>query len=146
MNITFKKLRPDAIIPHSATKQSAGLDLHACLDVPLTLNPGECVTIHCGVACCPEDENVVMLVFIRSSMGRLHQITLANSVGVIDSDYRGEIMVPIINHGTKPYTLEPGERFAQLVVVPAIFANVLEAETLPETERGEKGFGSTGRL
>lgn len=146
MKLTFKKLREDAIIPHSQTKTSAGLDLHVCLDEPLTLGVGEIITLHTGIALCPEREDVAILVFIRSSLGRLHGLTLSNSVGVIDSDYRGEIMVPIINHGAEPYTFQPGERFAQLVVTPVIFPEIEEADTLPESERGLNGFGSTGKL
>lgn len=146
MKLLFKKIRENAAIPLAATKTSAGLDLHACIDTAITINVGETVTIPCGIACCPERDDVVMLVFIRSSLGRKFGITLANSVGVIDSDYRGEILVPIINHGCAPYTLEPNERFAQLVVTPVIFPEVEEVGSLPESERGENGFGSTGRL
>ena len=146
MKLTFKKLRPGAKIPAAATKLSAGLDLHACIDEPVTIPVGKSVTIPCGVGCCPERADVVMLIFIRSSLGRNHGLTLANSVGVIDSDYRGEIMVPIINHGSEPYTLQPGERFAQMVVTPLIFPSVEEADELNPSERGLNGFGSTGKL
>ncbi len=146
MKLTFKKLREGAIIPHSQTKTSAGLDLHACMEEPVTISPGEIKTLYTGVACCPEREDVAILVFIRSSLGRLHGLTLSNSVGVIDSDYRGEIMVPIHNHGDEPYTFHPGERFAQLVITPVIFPEIEEADELPQSERGEQGFGSTGKL
>lgn len=146
MTLTFKKLKPNAIIPHSATKTSAGLDLCACIDSPITIGVGEIVTLPTGIACAPDREDVAMLVFVRSSLGRLHGLTLANSVGVIDSDYRGEILVPIINHGKEPYTVAPNERFAQLVITPVIFPKIAEADELPETERGEKGFGSTGKV
>ncbi len=146
MKLTFKKLKDHAIIPHAATKTSAGLDLHACLDEPYTLAPNEIFTVPTGVACAPDREDVVMLVFVRSSLGRKFGLTLANSVGVIDSDYRGEILVPMINHGAEPYTLQNGERFAQLVVTPVIFPEICEADELDETERGDQGFGSTGRL
>lgn len=146
MKLTFKKLRPNAIIPKSATAQSAGLDLHACIEQPITIPVGSSVTIPCGVGCCPERADVVMLIFIRSSLGRKYGLTLANSVGVIDSDYRGEILVPIINHGQEPYTIQPGERFAQMVITPLIFPLVEEADELPASERGLGGFGSTGKL
>ncbi len=147
LNLQIKKLRPDAILPQAATKLSAGLDLHACIDEPMTLPVGEIVTIPCGIAVCPDlrDGNVVMLVIIRSSLGRKHGLTLANSVGVIDSDYRGEILVPIINHGSEPYTFESGERFAQLVPLFVPICTVTEAEELPESDRAG-GFGSTGRI
>ncbi len=146
MKLTFKKLRDSAIIPAPATAQSAGLDLHACIEEPLTIGVNERASIPCGVACCPERKDVVLLIFIRSSLGRKFGITLANSVGVVDSDYRGEIIVPIINHGSEPYTIEPGERFAQLVVTPVIFPEVECSDELEPSERGERGFGSTGRL
>lgn len=146
MKLTFKKLNENAIIPRSATKTSAGLDLHACLDEPMTILPGEIKTVPTGIACAPEREDVVMLVFVRSSLGRKFGLTLANSVGVIDSDYRGEILVPMINHGREPYILQNGERFAQLVVTPVIFPEICEADELNKTERGDQGFGSTGKL
>ena len=146
MVLKFKKLRENAVIPRPATSQSAGLDLCACIDEPLTLHVGEIATIPCGIACCPDRQDVALLVFVRSSLGRKHGLTLANSVGVVDSDYRGEIMVPIINHGASDYTFEPGERFAQLVVTPVIFPEIEQAQELPGSERGMGGFGSTGRL
>lgn len=146
MTLKIKKLKENAIIPKRETKGSAGLDLHACIDAPAVIGVGEIFTVPTGIALSPEREDIVMFVIIRSSLGRKHGLTLANSVGVIDSDYRGEILVPIINHGTEPYTLNPGERFAQLVITPVIFPEVLEADELDSTERGERGFGSTGRL
>ncbi len=146
MKLKIKKLKPNAIIPKRETKGAAGLDLHACLDEPVTIGVGEIFTVPTGVALEPEREDIVMFVIIRSSMGRKYGITLANSVGVIDSDYRGEILVPIINHGTEPYILQPEERFAQLVITPVIFPEVSESDSLDSTERGEQGFGSTGKL
>lgn len=146
MKLTFKKLRDNAIVPTAATKLSAGLDLHACVDEPTVIPVGGIVNFPTGIAVSPEDENVVMLVFVRSGIGRKFGLTLPNSVGVIDSDYRGEISVPIINHGAEPYTMMPGERFAQLVTVPAIFPKVEVSDELPDSERGTQGFGSTGRL
>ncbi len=146
MKLTFKPLREGAIIPHAQTKTSAGLDLHVCTEKPITIAPGEIKTLYSGVALCPEREDVVIFVIIRSSLGRLHGLTLSNSVGVIDSDYRGEIMVPIINNSSEPYTFMPGERFAQLVVCPVIFPEIEVADELPDSERGDKGFGSTGKL
>lgn len=146
MKLTFKKLRDNAVIPKAQTASSAGLDLCACIDQPMRIGSGEIKTIPCGIACCPDRSDIVLLVFIRSSLGRNHGITLANSVGVIDSDYRGEIMVPLVNHGDRDYILEPGERFAQLVAVPILFPSVDQSDSLPSSERGEQGFGSTGRL
>ena len=146
MTLTFKKLREGAKIPTAATRLSAGLDLYACIPAPVTINPGESFNFPTGIAVCPDDENVVMLIFVRSGHGVKHCLTLPNSVGVIDSDYRGEISVPIINLGHEPYTMQPGERFAQLVTVPVLFPDTAVADSLPETERGIAGFGSSGRL
>lgn len=148
LHLKIKKLRESAILPSCATEESAGLDLHACIDEPLTVGVGEIATIPCGIAVCPDTSSggAVMLIFIRSSLGRKYGLTLANSVGVIDSDYRGEILVPIINHGTEPYTLECGERFAQMVPLTIPKCIVTEEDTLPESKRSEGGFGSTGRL
>ncbi|MBQ8623234.1 MAG: dUTP diphosphatase [Oscillospiraceae bacterium] len=146
MTLKIKKLKPNAIIPKRETQGAAGLDLHACLESPVTIEVGEIFTVPTGIALSPEREDIVMFVIIRSSLGRKHGLTLANSVGVIDSDYRGEILVPIINHGDKPYTLAPDERFAQLVITPVIFPEVCETHDLDRTERGESGFGSTGKL
>ena len=146
MKLTFKKVREGAIIPSAATRLSAGLDLHACIPEPVTIEPGEIVNFPTGVAVYPEREDVVMLIFMRSGLGRKHGLSLPNSVGVIDSDYRGEISVPIINLGKEPYTMVPGERFAQLVTTPVIFPEVGEADELPESERGTSGFGSSGRF
>ena len=146
MTLKIRKLNPNATIPKRETKGAAGLDLHACLNSPVTIGVGEIFTVPTGIALSPEREDIVMFVIIRSSLGRKHGLTLANSVGVIDSDYRGEILVPIINHGDKPYTLSPDERFAQLVITPVIFPEVCEALDLDSTERGDAGFGSTGKL
>lgn len=146
MKLTFKKIRENAVIPTAATKQSAGLDLRACIAEPTVINPGEIVSFPTGLAVCPEREDVVMLIFMRSGLGSKFGLTLPNAVGVIDSDYRGEISVPIINHGKEPYTMMPNERMAQIVTLPVIFPEVEEADQLPETERGTQGFGSTGRM
>lgn len=146
MKLTFKKLRENAKIPAAATKLSAGLDLSACIDEPVTLQPGDIASFPIGLAVCPEREDVVMLVFPRSGLGSRHGITLPNSVGVIDSDYRGELSVPLINLGREPYTVMPGERIAQLVTTPVIFPEVCKASEIPESERGTSGFGSSGRF
>lgn len=145
MQLKIKKLREDAIIPKRETDGAAGLDLHACLDNPVTIEPGRTFLVPSGIAVSPERKDVTMLVIIRSSLGRRFGLTLANSIGVIDSDYRGEILVPVINHGEEAYTMNPGERFAQLVIVPVIFPEILECDELDKTSRGEKGFGSTGK-
>ena len=145
MEIKIKKLKPSAAIPERATPQSAGLDLRACIDAPVEIPAGEIRNFPIGIAVAPEREDVVMLVFPRSGLGR-KGVTLPNAVGVSDSDYRGELQVPLINLGRETYTVQPGERIAQLVTVPVIFAEAVEADELSETERGSSGFGSTGRF
>ena len=143
--LKMKKVRENAIIPKRATAGSAGLDLCACIDEPLTVKAGERAVIPSGIAIALESSEVVALVFARSGLAIKHGISLSNSVGVIDSDYRGEICVGIINPSREDYTVNPGERIAQLVLTPVIPAEPVEVESLDETERGAGGFGSTGR-
>ena len=143
--LKMKKVRENAIIPKRATAGSAGLDLCACIDEPLTVKAGERAVIPSGIAIALESSEVVALVFARSGLAIKHGISLSNSVGVIDSDYRGEICVGIINTSRENYTVNPGERIAQLVLTPVIPAEPVEVESLDETERGAGGFGSTGR-
>ena len=143
--LKMKKVRENAIIPKRAPAGSAGLDLCACIDEPLTVKAGERAVIPSGIAIALESSEVVALVFARSGLAIKHGISLSNSVGVIDSDYRGEICVGIINTSREDYTVNPGERIAQLVLTPVIPAEPVEVESLDETERGAGGFGSTGR-
>ena len=143
--LKMKKVRENAIIPKRATAGSAGLDLCACIDEPLTVKAGERAVIPSGIAIALESSEVVALVFARSGLAIKHGISLSNSVGVIDSDYRGEICVGIINTSREDYTVNPGERIAQLVLTPVIPAEPVEVESLDETERGAGGFGATGR-
>lgn len=143
--LKMKKVRENAIIPKRATAGSAGLDLCACIDEPLTVKAGERAVIPSGIAIALESSEVVALVFARSGLAIKHGISLSNSVGVIDSDYRGEICVGIINTSREDYTVNPGERIAQLVLTPVIPAEPVEVESLDETERDAGGFGSTGR-
>ena len=143
--LKMKKVRENAIIPKRATAGSAGLDLCACIDEPLTVKAGERAVIPSGIAIALESSEVVALVFARSGLAIKHGISLSNSVGVIDSDYRGEVCVGIINTSREDYTVNPGERIAQLVLTPVIPAEPVEVESLDETERGAGGFGSTGR-
>lgn len=143
--LKMKKVRENAIIPKRATAGSAGLDLCACIDEPLTIKAGERAVIPSGIAIALESSEVVALVFARSGLAIKHGISLSNSVGVIDSDYRGEICVGIINTSREDYTVNPRERIAQLVLTPVIPAEPVEVESLDETERGAGGFGSTGR-
>ncbi len=142
--LKMKKLRPDAVIPKRATAGSAGLDLAACMDAPVTIAPGDLAMIPTGLAVAIP-ENTVGLIFSRSGLGVKHGITLSNSVGVIDSDYRGELRIGVCNVGSEPYEIAPGERIAQLVVTPILTLPVEETCDLGETARGEGGFGSTGK-
>ncbi len=144
MNLQIRKLRESALLPTRATAQSAGADLHACLANPVVLRPRETVMVPTGIAVQPENPESVMLIFPRSGLAAKHGITLANAVGVVDSDYRGEIQVPLHNIGSAPFTVGHGMRIAQLVVMPVVFPEIVETETLEETARGSGGFGSSG--
>ena len=143
--VKVKKVRENAVIPQRATDGSAGADLTACLEEPLELLPGKLAKIPTGIAIELADPGLAAFLFGRSGLGVKHGITLSNSVGVVDSDYRGEICVGLCNVSDEPYTIQPGERVAQLVIMPVIQAEFVEAETLGETQRGEGGFGSSGK-
>lgn len=143
--LKMKKLRPDAVLPTRGSAGAAGLDLYACLEAPVTLQPGALERIPTGIAIALPGPDTVGLIFGRSGLGVKHGITLSNSVGVIDSDYRGELQVGLCNVGSEPYTIQPGERFAQLVVMPVFTPIPVEVQELDGTDRGEGGFGSTGR-
>lgn len=146
MKLKIKKTDPRAELPVRGTPGSAGLDLRAVLDEPMTLPPGALVSVPTGIAIGLPSPDTVGLVFARSGLAVKHGIGLSNGVGVIDSDYTGEIRVGLINQSAVPYALHPGERIAQLVVMPICRPELVEADTLEETERGAGGFGSTGRL
>lgn len=144
MTLYFKKLKESAILPQRATPLSAGVDLCACLDAPVELKPGSTVLIPTGLAVQPSETDVALLIYPRSGLATKHGITLANAVGVVDSDYRGEIGVALHNLGAEPFFVEHGMRIAQLVVTPVIFAETVQTDELDETERGSGGFGSSG--
>lgn len=141
--VPIKKLKENAVIPTYGTPYAAGADLYACLDAPVTVQPGQTVMIPLGFAM-ELPEGYAGFVFARSGLAAKRDLAPANKVGVIDCDYRGECMVPIHNHGQHPQTVEPGERIAQMAVMPFLAVEFLETETLSETARGEGGFGSTG--
>ncbi len=144
MILKIKMTDPKATLPYRGTPYSAGLDLCACLEQPHTLMPGEIAVIPTGIAMeipCGQ----VGLVFARSGLGIKHGVALANGVGVIDSDYRGEIKIGLINQGASPYTIAHGERIAQLAVMPVSFPDIELVKELSSTQRGEGGFGSTGK-
>ena len=142
--LKIKKVQENAVIQKRATEGSAGLDICACIDAPLTLSGGDTALIPTGLAIELPSSQYGAFVFARSGLSIKHGIGLLNAVGVIDSDYRGEIKVGVINQIKEPYTIEPGERIAQLVIMPVATLPVEEAQTLGESERGAGGFGSTG--
>ena len=144
MEVRIKKLDERARLPRYGSAYSAGADLCALLDEPVTILPGQTALLPTGLAA-EIPEGYVGLVFARSSLGIKRGLAPANKVGVIDADYRGEIRVGLLNHGSEPQTVEPFERVAQLAIVPFLKAEFTESETLSETSRGEGGFGSTGR-
>ena len=121
------------------------MDLHACLDQPITLLPGGRTVIPTGIAIALPSAGYVALVLARSGLGIKHGVVPSNCVGVIDSDYRGEIMVGLYNSGESEYTVQPADRIAQLMVVPVVQAQIQMVDELDETQRGAGGFGSTGK-
>ena len=143
--IQIKRLREDAVLPKRGSAGAAGMDLCACLEKPLTIEPGALCKIPTGIAIALPNENCAAFLFARSGLGVKHGICLSNGVGVVDSDYRGELQVPLVNLSREPYTVAPGERIAQLVVAPVCLPVVEEVEELTQTARGEGGFGSTGK-
>ncbi len=149
MKLQIKAMSPkigrEIPLPTYATPGSAGLDLRACLDAPLTIPPGGRVKVPTGLAIALPGPEWVALLFPRSGLAHKEGVTLSNCVGVVDSDYRGEIMVGLVNLDKEPYTLQPGDRFAQMVVMPVVQAQPELCGDLPGTDRGAGGFGSTGR-
>lgn len=141
--ISVQIIREGAKLPRYASAMAAGADLCACLDGSVTIAPGQTVLIPTGIAVAIP-EGFAGLIYARSGLAAKRDLAPANKVGVIDADYRGEIFVPLHNHGSKPQTLEDGERIAQMIVAPYLTAEFVCAESLPESARGTGGFGSTG--
>ena len=144
MKLTFKKLDPRAVIPTRATAGSAGLDLCACLDGPVTLAVGEIKMIPIGITAQTDSDDIALLIYPRSGLSSKFGVSLANCVGVVDSDYRGAWFVPLINHGREPFTVEHGMRIAQLIPTRILMPDIEVSDELTETERGNGGFGSSG--
>ena len=144
MNIKVKKLKPGATVPTMGSKFAAGADLYSAEDADVVIEPSETKFIGTGLAM-EITEGYVGLVYARSGLACKRGLAPANKVGVVDSDYRGEIKVALHNHGKEAQTVEKGERIAQMVIAPYLSVNYEEADELSETERGEGGFGSTGR-
>ena len=132
-------------LPAYATPGSAGLDLRACLDAPLVLAPGEARLLSTGLAIHVADPGLAAIILPRSGLGHKHGIVLGNLVGLIDSDYQGPLMVSCWNRGQVPFTVEPFERIAQLVIVPVVQASFTVVDAFDASGRGSGGFGSTGR-
>ena len=149
MKLAIKALSPllgkEIPLPSYATPGSAAMDLRACVSEPVVIAPGARVVVPSGIAIALPSAEYVALLFARSGLAAKGGVCLANGVGVIDSDYRGEIGVALLNTGSDPYTILPGDRIAQLMVTPVVQPAVELVEELPETTRGAGGFGSTGR-
>lgn len=147
--IQLKILNPlvgDTIpLPQYATDGSAGLDLRACIEAPLAVNPGDTILIDTGISIYVGDPNFAATLLPRSGLGHKHGIVLGNLIGLIDSDYQGPLMISCWNRGDKTYTIAPGERIAQMVIVPVVRAQFEIVDEFEQTERGDGGFGSTGK-
>ena len=143
--VKYKKMDSRAVVPQYATPGAAAADLCALLDEPLTVAPMQRVLVPTGLAIELPDAGCVALVYARSGLSIKHGLCMANGVGVIDSDYRGELRVPMVNLSDTAYTIQPGERVAQLCIAPVWQASFLPAEDLSDTARGTGGFGSTGK-
>lgn len=148
-NVQIKILDPriqdEFGLPHYATGGSAGLDLRACIDASLSLAPGETQLIPSGVAIYINDPSMAAVLLPRSGMGHKHGIVLGNLVGLIDSDYQGQVFISCWNRGQQEFTIEPGDRIAQMVFVPVVQAQFEVVDKFVETDRGEGGFGHTGQ-
>lgn len=147
--VQLKILNPrvgrDYPLPNHATEGSAGLDLRACLDEPLELPPGKTILIPTGLAIYIGDPGYAAMILPRSGLGHKHGIVLGNLVGLIDSDYQGELMVSCWNRSSSAFTIEPGDRIAQMVVVPVVQAQFEVVDDFNESGRGASGFGSSGK-
>ena len=145
LKILDARLGDTVPLPEYATPGSAGLDLRACIDTPTTIHPGETVLINTGLAIHINNPAMAATILPRSGLGHKHGIVLGNLIGLIDSDYQGPLMVSCWNRGALAYTIQPGERIAQLVIVPVLKARFQIVDEFCATERGEGGFGSSGR-
>jgi dUTP pyrophosphatase len=145
LDIKILDERIRANLPSYATAGSAGLDLRACIDEPLTLRPGDSALVPSGLAIHVDDPGLAAIIIPRSGLGHKHGIVLGNLVGLIDSDYQGQVFVSCWNRGRETFVVNPMERIAQLVVVPVVQVELNIVESFDESARGEGGFGSTGK-
>ncbi len=145
MKLKIKKLNPNAMTPKRATEGSAGYDIYACIESSVIIHPNKTALIPTGISM-TIPENTAGLLYTRSGLGIKHGIHLTNGVGVIDSDYRGEVFVGLHNLSDTSYEIKPNERIAQLIITPVCYPQIEECDNLEDTDRGTGGFGSTGKL
>lgn len=143
--VKIKKVREGARIPFRATEGSAGMDLYACVDGYKIICPGDLLMVPTGIAIELPNNQCAAFIYARSGLGIKHGICLSNGVGVVDSDYRGEICVGLCNVSDKPYVISDGMRIAQMIVAPVCTPQIVEVDKLSDTQRGTGGFGSTGK-
>lgn len=144
LKMKIKKMKPNAIIPTRGSAEAAGIDLYACIENDIQIQPGDTVMFGSGIAC-EFPEGYWGMVVPRSSIGIKKGLSLPNNVGVIDNDYRNEIMIALHNNGSETQTICPGDRIAQMILLPYFLYDIEEADTLSDTERGMGGIGSTGK-
>jgi len=145
LKILDARLGREFPLPHYATEGSAGMDMRACVEAPLEIAPGAAELIPTGLAIHVEDAGLAAVLLPRSGLGHKHGIVLGNLVGLIDSDYQGQVFVSCWNRGTEPFTIHPGERIAQMMIVPVVRADFEIVDEFVASERGAGGFGHTGR-
>ncbi|UCC57110.1 MAG: dUTP diphosphatase [Gammaproteobacteria bacterium] len=145
LKILDPRLGDEFPMPHYASGGAAGMDMRACVDGPLEISPGETQLIPCGLAIHIEEPGLAAMLLPRSGLGHKHGIVLGNLVGLIDSDYQGQVFISCWNRGNESFTVQPGERIAQMVIIPVVHADFEVVEEFIATERGEGGFGHTGR-
>lgn len=145
LKILDKRIGQAFPLPNYSTQGSAGLDLRACLNSPLILNPGDTELIPTGIAVYLQDPGLAAMILPRSGLGHKHGIVLGNLIGLIDSDYQGQLLVSCWNRGKDHFTIQPGERIAQMVIVPVVQVNFDVVKDFTSTVRGTDGFGSSGR-
>ncbi len=146
LKILDPRVGRDIPLPEAGTAGSAGVDLRVCLDEPLTLEPGDCELLHTGLAIYLDDPGLAAMILPRSGLGHKHGIVLGNLVGLIDSDYQGELLISCWNRGSTSFEINPGERVAQLVIVPVEQVSFELVESFEATDRGAGGFGHTGTV
>jgi dUTP pyrophosphatase len=145
LRILDERLGSEFPMPHYATDGAAGMDMRACVEAPLEIAPGETQLVPSGLAMHIEEPGLAAMLLPRSGLGHKHGIVLGNLVGLIDSDYQGQVFVSVWNRGKESFTVQPGERIAQMVIVPVVHAEFEVVEAFTASERGAGGFGHTGR-